>query len=290
MSSPNQHWAIITGGSSGIGVAILRRLVQRGEPNLHCLAVGRRLPQLEEAKRQAVLSTGVDEKGGDDHNNDRVHIVPADVSTPEGISAIVSALPPNARVKYLIHNAGMLGPIAPLAEIDRKTWQQVVATNLDAPLFLTQALLPHLKRCGINDDNSDGTTKARVLHVSSGAAHGSYVGWGPYCVTKAGLHMMYQCLSAELSPHNILVGSVRPGVVDTPMQDEIREFNGPADHFPMQKKFFDLHDNDQLEKPENVAAYFHWLLSEVGDEEFCEQEWDIRKSKDDARWKKHCSS
>jgi len=129
-----------------------------------------------------------------------------------------------------------------------------------------------------------------VLNVSSGAAHGSYVGWGPYCVTKCGLHMMYRCLAAELSPHNILVGSVRPGVVDTPMQDEVRGFDGPKEHFPMQSKFFDLHDNDKLGKPDDVAAYFHWLLSEVNDEEFGAEEWDIRGSKDDERWNKYSSS
>jgi len=126
--------------------------------------------------------------------------------------------------------------------------------------------------------------------VSSGAAHSSYVGWGPYCVSKAGLHMMYRCLSAELSPHDILVGSVRPGVVDTPMQDEIREFNGPSDHFPMAAKFHSLRETGKLEQPDNVAAYCHWLLSEIRDEEFCAEELDIRNSMDDERWKKFKTS
>mmetsp|Transcript_36171 Transcript_36171/g.66374 ORF Transcript_36171/g.66374 Transcript_36171/m.66374 type:complete len:283 (+) Transcript_36171:70-918(+) len=282
MSSPHP-WAVITGGSSGIGAAIFRRLVQQ-EPNLHCLAVGRRLPQLEEARRQAITSApGVEKTDGG-----RVHIVSADVSTPEGVSAIVAALPSNASVKYLIHNAGVLGPIAPLTDIDRSTWHQIVATNLDAPLFLTQALLPHLKRCG--DDVNNSKTKARVLHVSSGAANSAYVGWGPYCVTKAGLQMMYRCLSEELSRHDVLVGSARPGVVDTPMMDEIRGFDGPAEHFPMQTKIHSLHETGQLETPDNVAAYFHWLLSEMSDEDFGAQEWDLRDSKDDERWKKFNSS
>ena len=95
------------------------------------------------------------------------------VSTPEGITQIVSALPKDASVKYLIHNAGLLGPIGPLLDIERSTWNKVIATNLDAPLFLTQALLPHLKRCS---DEKEGGTKARVLHVSSGAAHSSLLG------------------------------------------------------------------------------------------------------------------
>ncbi len=264
------QWAIVTGGSSGIGAAIIERLSLQ-EPNLCCLAVGRRSPQ------HFVFSAA----------SDRIHKVSADISTPDGIAAILSALPEDACVKYLIHNAGLLGPIAPLSELNRSAWNQVVETNLSAPLFLTQALIPQLKRCS-GDDNSGA--KARVLHVSSGAAHTPYVGWGPYCVTKAGLHMMYRCLSMELSPHGILVGSVRPGVVDTPMQTEIRGYTGDPQHFPTHAKFQTLHKTGQLGQPKNVAAYCHWLLSEISDDEFCAEEWDIRNSADDKRWKKFSSS
>lgn len=269
MNASNK-WVVITGGSSGIGAALLRRLVQC-EPQLNCLAVGRRLEKLEDARIQALV-------GGD--NSDRVKIVSADVSTPDGVAHIVSALPANASVKYLVHNAGLLGPIAPLVDIDRETWRQVVATNLEAPLFLTQALMPNLKQCAADGD------VPRVLHVSSGAAVNAYEGWGPYCVTKAGLNMMYRCLSAELSHHGVLVGSVRPGVVDTPMQDEVRGFDGPAEHFPMSHKFHDLHKSGKLESPDTVATYFHWLLSEIADDEFGAEEKDIRNSKEDSRWKK----
>jgi len=268
----SNQWAIVTGGSSGIGAAIIDRLIQH-EKNLCCLAVGRRSPQ-------HFVSSCVE--------TDRIHKVSADISTPEGISAILSALPEDACVKYLIHNAGVLGPIAPLSEIDRSTWNQVVETNISAPLFLTQALTPQLKRCA-GSDNSSGT-KARVLHISSGAAHNPYVGWGPYCVTKAGLHMMYRCLSMELSPHGILVGSVRPGIVDTDMQAEIRGYDGDPAHFPTHTKFRTLHEAGQLERPENVAAYIHWLLSDISDDEFYAKEWDIRNSVDDERWKKYKSS
>jgi NAD(P)-dependent dehydrogenase (short-subunit alcohol dehydrogenase family) len=187
-------------------------------------------------------------------------------------------LPPNASVKYVVHNAGLLGPIAPLVEIDRETWRQVVATNLEAPLFLTQALIPNLKQCVADGDIP------RVLHVSSGAAVNAYEGWGPYCITKAGLNMMYRCLSAELSQHGILVGSVRPGVVDTPMQDLVRGFDGPAEHFPAHDKFRELHKNKKLESPDTVAIYLHWLLSEISSDEFGAEEKDVRNSKEDSRW------
>ena len=145
---PTNQWAIITGASAGIGASTFRRLVQE-EPNLNCLGVARRMSQLELVKTSA------------------------DVSTPEGITQIVSALPKDASVKYLIHNAGLLGPIGPLLDIERSTWNNVIATNLDAPLFLTQALLPHLKRCS---DEKEGGTKARVLHV--GDCNPGWVSYG----------------------------------------------------------------------------------------------------------------
>ena len=116
----SNQWAVITGASAGIGAAMFRRFIQY-EPNLNCLAVARRLSHLEEVKRQAI-------DGLDDRQAQHI-VLSADVSTEEGISSIVSALPENASVKYLIHNAGLLGPIAPLAEIDRSTWHNVVATN-----------------------------------------------------------------------------------------------------------------------------------------------------------------
>lgn len=270
MSASNK-WVVITGSSSGIGAALLRRIV-KSRTNLNCLAVGRNQQKLEAARSQAVSATDTS------HSIEKIKIVAAGVSTPDGISSVVSALN-NAPVKYVIHNAGVLGPIAPLLDIDRETWRQVVATNLEAPLFLTQALIPNLKQCA-----AEGYTP-RVLHVSSGAAVNAYEGWGPYCITKSGLNMMYRCLSMELSHHGIVVGSVRPGVVDTPMQDEVREYKGPKEHFPAMNKFHDLHKSGKLESADTVAAYLHWLLSEISDIEFSADEKDLRNSKDDIRWK-----
>ena len=169
-------------------------------------------------------------------------------------------------------------------DIDRSSWEKIIATNMSAPLFLTQALLPQLKRCAELEDKK----KARVLHISSGAAKSAYCGWGPYCVSKSGLNMMYRCLALELS-REILVGSMRPGVVDTDMQLPIREFAGPDGTFPMKAKFVDLHKNGQLERPENVARYCHYLLSSVGGEEFIADEFDIRNDKANENWLRYQS-
>mmetsp|Transcript_27272 Transcript_27272/g.42849 ORF Transcript_27272/g.42849 Transcript_27272/m.42849 type:complete len:276 (+) Transcript_27272:76-903(+) len=269
MAMNSNNWAVITGASSGIGAAIFRRLALK-EKNLNCLGVGRNLGRLEQVKQSI--------------GTDRVQVVSADVSTPEGISAIVNALPPKACVKYLVHSAAFFAPIGPLIEMDDAQFRAAMAINLEAPLFLTKALLPYLKRCASETE----TTKSRVLHVSSGAAHNAYEGWGSYCITKSGFNMMYRVLAAELSHENILVGSVRPGVVDTPMQDTVRGFNGQSSHFPMHTKFIDLHSQGRLECPDTVATYLYWMLKEVNDDEFSREEWDIRlSSKDDIRWKEY---
>ena len=263
----SNNWAVITGASSGIGAAILRRLAIT-EQNLNCLGVGRNLARLEKIQKSII-------------GMNSVHIVSADVSTPEGIASIARALPPKACVKYLVHNAGFFAPIAPLMEMDNAQFREAMAINLEAPLFLTKALLPNLKRCAAE------VTKPRVLHISSGAAHNAYEGWGSYCISKAGFNMMYRVLAAELSHDNILVGSVRPGVVDTPMQDTVRGFDGQSSHFPMHNKFIDLHSQGKLECPDTVATYLHWILKEVNDDEFCREEWDKRLSIDDLRWKEY---
>ena len=263
------NWAVITGASSGIGAALLRRLATK-DKNLHCLCVGRNVERLEEVQKSVMNS------------NTNVYTVRADMSTPEGISAIVNALPPNACVKYLVHNAGFFAPIGPLLEMDNAQFREVMATNLEGPLFLTKALLPNLRKCA-----SEGSTP-RVLHVSSGAAHNAYEGWGSYCISKAGFNMMYRILEGELSHENILVGSVRPGVVDTPMQDIVRGFNGQSSHFPMHKKFIDLHAEGKLEHPDTVATYLYWILKEIDDDEFTSKEWDIRLSnRDDTTWNEY---
>ena len=163
---PAMQLAIVTGGGSGIGAALVKRLAT-AEPKLIVVAIGRRKSKLDAMK----LSMTEEEQG-------RILTVQADISTADGIASIVSSIPASP-IKYLVHNAGLLGPISPLTDIDRSTWDKVIATNLSGPLFLTQALLPQLKRCVDLEDK-----KARVLHISSGAAKSAYCGWGPYCISK----------------------------------------------------------------------------------------------------------
>ncbi|MBN2425778.1 MAG: SDR family NAD(P)-dependent oxidoreductase [Calditrichaceae bacterium] len=237
---------VITGAGSGIGRALAIHLAR--EKHLKILGAGRRIENLEETKMM---------------NPDKISVIKADVGTCDGRRRIFDAIPEDTRVRFLIHNAAVLEPVKPLIEFTLDEWRYHQAVNVEGPLFLTQKLLPKIKK------------KARILHISSGAAHHSYAGWGAYCASKAALFSIYEVLREELRTKNILIGSVRPGIVDTPMQDKVRSY--PETVFPMLKKFEKLKNDRQLIAPDQVAEFITCLLLDTPDEEYIGQEWDFRE-------------
>lgn len=241
---------VVTGGGTGIGRALCEELARRG---FHVLAVGRRMEPL-----QALAS----------RFPDRIEPLAADVASPEGRKAVAAALGADAELRFLVHNAATLAPVGPLRDLCPEALRAHLAINLEGPLFLTQLLLPML-------------AGGRVLHVSSGAAHHAYAGWGPYCMSKAALHMLYQVWREELAGSAIRIGSARPGVVDTPMQALIRAT--PPERFPGVTRFEQLHREGQLRRPAEVAQFLAWLLLATDDAAFEAAEWDIGAH--EAQWR-----
>ena len=94
--------------------------------------------------------------------------------------------------------------------------------------------------------------------------------------------MIYKVLAVELDPLGIAVGSARPGVVDTPMQDLIREKK--EDDLPDVSRFKIMKEQGNLVDSNEVAIFLDWLLHETDDVEFSEQEWDIRDVETVHRW------
>ncbi|HYW02859.1 MAG TPA: SDR family NAD(P)-dependent oxidoreductase [Gammaproteobacteria bacterium] len=234
--------ALVTGGGTGLGRAVTLALARRG---MDVLAVGRRPEPLQETRER---------------EPDRVRVLPADVSREEGRAAIVETVG-EGPLAYLVHNAGVLAPVAPLAEVSLEQWRAHQAINVEGPLFLTAALLEPLRG-------------GRVLHVSSGAAHHAYRGWGAYCTSKAALHMVYQVYREELADHDIAVGSIRPGVVDTPMQARVRAL--PPEVFPDRERFVEMKRTGRLLDPARSAAAMVSLLLDTDAARFSRQEWDVR--------------
>eukprot|EP00516_Mucochytrium_quahogii_P011350 CAMPEP_0203787786 /NCGR_PEP_ID=MMETSP0100_2-20121128/2450_1 /ASSEMBLY_ACC=CAM_ASM_000210 /TAXON_ID=96639 /ORGANISM=" , Strain NY0313808BC1" /LENGTH=265 /DNA_ID=CAMNT_0050690387 /DNA_START=73 /DNA_END=871 /DNA_ORIENTATION=- len=218
---------------------------------------------------------------------DNINVIAADVACENGRETVIQAVKricPN-NLNYVIHNAGMMGPISKAMDIDPKSWQQTFALNVDAPLFLNQKLVPEMPE------------GSRILHVGSGAAHNPYDGWTAYCSTKAAFFMMYQCLRGELAPKGIAVGSLKPGIVETEMQETIRkadvdEMADVGRFKEFKEKEYKAADKAQPHKPptdgldsvENVAHFVDFLLLQMDKEEYSKAEHDIRDSSHHDRW------
>ncbi len=239
---------VVTGGGSGIGQALAHELAIRKKP---VLIVGRREHRLREVASFSPL----------------IQYVCADVSTVDGREHLASCLKSQAKIEGLIHNAGLVDPIAPITSIDETAFRQAMATHIDAPLFLTQLLYHTL-------------TDGRVLHIGSGAAYFPVVGWASYCVSKAGLSMLTRCW--QLESHEVAFASVMPGIIDTDMQAVIRQ---ASDMDPKKQHFFhDLFQQKKLLSPATVAVFLSWLLLDIDTTRYVSQEWDIYDETHHPEW------
>jgi benzil reductase ((S)-benzoin forming) len=218
---------IITGTSSGIGRELALYLASLEHK---VIAVARN----EEALKtlQALYPSNIS-------------IITADITKAEDRLKIKHALSPEDIGIFLVHNAGVATPSL-LADISEEAWDKHYLTNLKAPLFLTQLLLPHLKNGG------------RVLNVSSGLAHNPLPAMGAYGISKAASLMMKSYYNAELNNKHILFGSAMPGVVDTPIQTNLRTYG--KDTFPAVDTFHGFFQRRELLSTQTAAKFLTWLL------------------------------
>ncbi len=175
MTSHYNRTAVVTGGSRGLGLALVRELSSRG---WHVVTDGR---------DAAVLAAAV---AGLPHR-ERVLARPGDVSDPIHRSALVEAAGP--RVDLLVNNASVLGtvPLPGLAGYPLHDLEHTFAVNTAAPLRLIQLLRPALEHAALHG------ARGRVVNVSSDAAVEAYPGWGGYGASKAALDLITAVLAVE---------------------------------------------------------------------------------------------
>jgi NAD(P)-dependent dehydrogenase (short-subunit alcohol dehydrogenase family) len=114
------------------------------------------------------------------------------------------------RLDGLLHNASVLGLRTPVELYDEQTWQKVMQVNLQAPVMLTQAMIPLLRK---SDD-------ASIILTSSGVGRQARAYWGAYAISKFGIEGLSQMLADELDEedHQTRVNSLNPGATRTRMR------------------------------------------------------------------------
>jgi NAD(P)-dependent dehydrogenase (short-subunit alcohol dehydrogenase family) len=183
--------ALVTGGSAGLGLALTSALARDG---WRVVTDARHGDALAGATAGLPLATAI----------------AGDVRDPRHRDQLAEAVRRFGRLDLLVHNASELGPMLPLADVLSDQFAEVLATNVLAPLWLTQRLLPQLRASG-----------GVVVGISSDAAVEHYPRWGTYAASKAALDHMVLTLAAE----NGLRGyAVDPGDLRTAMHQ--RAFPG----------------------------------------------------------------
>jgi NAD(P)-dependent dehydrogenase (short-subunit alcohol dehydrogenase family) len=184
--------AVVTGANSGIGRATAVRLLAEG------------------ARVFAVDLRHDEPWPGPD--TDRLRTLSLDVAGADSADILSDALRAEyERVDVLANVAGVLH-VAPFLAVRRADWDRVVAVNLTAPFFLTQAVARLMV---------DAKVPGRVVNVSSVHAVVSEPSAAPYTATKGGLEAMTRTMASELAPYGITVNCVRPGPVRTGMSAPI---------------------------------------------------------------------
>jgi NAD(P)-dependent dehydrogenase (short-subunit alcohol dehydrogenase family) len=239
---------LVTGTSSGIGLATAEELLRRG---WDVVGVARRPSPVHHARYRHVRL--------DLSDTARLE------ATFEGTLADELRLDGRTRVG-LVNGAATLEPVGATSALAAAGLARAFALNAVAPIWILGFFLRRVRGA-----------RLRVVDVSSGAARRPYAGWSAYCATKAALHMAGEVVGAEARefapgtalPVDLSLVSYEPGVVDSEMQQAVR--GSIAEAFPQVKRFLDLHATGQLHPPSRPAAEIADLLESDGLPPFSER-------------------
>jgi 3-oxoacyl-[acyl-carrier protein] reductase len=193
--------ALVTGGTRGIGLGIAQALARLGCDLVLC---GMRSPEsVEEAMAQLRTSGG------------EVLYAKANVADARDRKELVEAARKRfGRLNLLVNNAG-IGPRtrADILEASEESFDEVLATNLRGPYFLTQSIA----RWMIEQRKADAAFRGAIVNISSISADVASVNRGEYCISKAGVAMATKLWASRLGEFDIAVYEVRPGIIKTDM-------------------------------------------------------------------------
>ena len=212
---------MVTGAGDGIGAEAARNYARHGAT---VLLVGRTQKKLE-AVYDAIVEEGCPEP--------TIAVIDFAKAQGDDYQAIADAVEQEfGKLDGLLHNAGILGYLAPIEHYEVKKWLEVLHVNLTAPYILTQAALPLLKK----------SSDAAVVFTSSGVGRKGRALWGAYAVSKFGTEGLMETLADELD--NMRINCINPGKTRTAM----RRAAYPAE------------DPSTLKTPADIMATYLYLM------------------------------
>ncbi len=225
--------AIVTGGNSGIGMAIVLELARQGA-NIVIDYVAH--PEATNALEKQVAALG-----------NCVIGVKADVSqVAELQNLIAAAVKEFGRVDIMVNNAGVETRTSILNTTEEQ-YEKVLSINLKSAFFGTQLAAQQMIKQGGG---------GRIINITSVHEDWPMPGNTAYCLSKGGMRMLTRTAGVELAPHNILVVGVGPGAVATPIN--LSTMNDPA----LLKKLDSAIPLGRMARPEEIATVVAFLASD----------------------------
>jgi NAD(P)-dependent dehydrogenase (short-subunit alcohol dehydrogenase family) len=189
--------ALVTGASRGVGCAVALELAKAGA---HIIALARTQGALEE------LDDAIRALGGE------ATLAVCDLKDFEALDRLGAAIFERwGKLDVLVGNAGVLGPLTPLAHVEPRQWEDVFAVNVTASWRLIRSLDPLLR----------AADAGRVVFISSAAGHAAQFKpyWGPYAISKAALDALVRTYAAEtMNVSAVKVMGANPGPLRTRMR------------------------------------------------------------------------
>lgn len=243
MTAETKPAALVTGGTSGIGLAVVRDLAARGHRVFLC---ARTEEQVDKTVAE-LRAEGLDVDGAAADVRDRASVAAL-------VRAAVEAFGP---IGVLVNNAGRSGG-GPTADISDELWYDVIDTNLNSVFLMTREVL---KNGGL-----EGAPYGRIINIASTAGKQGVVLGAPYSASKHGVVGFTKALGNELAPTGVTVNAVCPGYVETPMAQRVRAGYAAAydtSEEAVMQKFTAKIPLGRYSTPEEVAALVGYLTTEL---------------------------
>lgn len=225
--------AVVTGGNSGIGMAIVLELAKQGA-NIVIDYVAH--PEATESLEKQVTALG-----------DQAIGVNADVSKVADLQKLINAAVEKfGRVDVMVNNAGVETRTSILNTTEQQ-YEKVLAINLKSAFFGTQLAAQQMIKQGGG---------GRIINISSVHEDWPMPGNTAYCLSKGGMRMLTRTAGVELAPHNILVVGVGPGAVATPIN--LSTMKDPT----LMKKLDSAIPQGRMARPEEIASVVAFLAGE----------------------------